>query len=131
MIQRVLKLPVNQSFFIFGARGTGKSTLLQKILPHETTYFFDLLDFDLETRLTRRPSEFREILEALPAKITTIVIDEVQKLPFLLDEVHHQIEVNQSRCFILTGSSARKLKRGQANLLAAELLPILCTLLRP
>ena len=120
MIQRTFKLPEKHSFFLFGARGTGKSTLLQTMLPEETTYFLDLLDYDLETRLTRRPSEFKEIIEALPPTITTVVIDEVQKLPFLLDEVHHQLETNKNRCFVLTGSSARKLKRGQANLLAGR-----------
>lgn len=120
MFQRLLKPSIHQSFFIFGPRGVGKTTLLQSLLPKEETLFLDLLDYDLELRLSRRPAEFREMMESLPSKNRWVVIDEVQKLPFLLDEIHSQIEKNKNRFFSLTGSSARKLKRGKANLLAGR-----------
>jgi predicted AAA+ superfamily ATPase len=71
-------------------------------------------------RLQRRPQEFSEILAGLPESIEWVFVDEVQKLPQLLDEVHRQIERNPKCFFALTGSSARKLKRGQANLLAGR-----------
>lgn len=120
MISRILKFPASHSFFLFGPRGVGKTTLLKERLPKDQTYIIDLLDFDTESRLVRRPKEFSEILNALPSTIKWVVIDEVQKLPFLLDEVHRSIEADSSRFFALTGSSARKLKRGQANLLAGR-----------
>lgn len=120
MIPRILTLPPRHSFFLFGPRGVGKTTLLTVQLPKEKTFVIDLLDFDTESRLIRRPREFSEMLAALPSAITWIVIDEVQKVPFLLDEVHRHIEANPNRFFALTGSSARKLKRGQANLLAGR-----------
>ncbi len=120
MFPRCISLPKDHSFFLFGPRGVGKTTLLKERLPAAQTYSFDLLDYDLERRLLERPREFREILDSLPPSIGWVVVDEVQKLPFLLDEVHRQIEKNPSRRFALTGSSARKLKRGQANLLAGR-----------
>ncbi|HCU25188.1 MAG TPA: ATPase, partial [Deltaproteobacteria bacterium] len=98
----------------------GKTTLLQEVLPVENTFWINLLDFEVESRFLQRPQAFRETLDTLPPQMEWVVIDEVQKLPFLLDEVHHQIERNKNRCFALTGSSARKLKRGQANLLAGR-----------
>ncbi len=89
-------------------------------LPRDRTHTMDLLNYDLETSLAQRPQMFREILEGLPSSVEWVVVDEVQKLPFLLDEVHSQIEKNPHRFFALTGSSARKLKRGKANLLAGR-----------
>lgn len=120
MISRIIQLPKRHSFFLFGPRGVGKTTLLAKCMQSDKTEVIDLLDFDTESRLMRRPKEFSEILAALPSAIEWVVIDEVQKLPFLLDEVHRHIEANPRRFFALTGSSARKLKRGQANLLAGR-----------
>lgn len=121
MIRRICNPILTHSFFLFGPRGTGKSTLLTQILPQNQSHTFDLLDYDLENQLLERPAHFREILEGLPNQIRWIIIDEVQKLPFLLDAVHQQIEKNKGRfLFALTGSSARKLKRGQANLLAGR-----------
>lgn len=122
MYQRSVNLPENNSFFLFGARGTGKSTLLQteflpKIPPKEVL-IFDLLDPDLDDELKRRPARLRERIDAQP-QVRWIVIDEVQKLPALLDIVHQLIE-NKGLRFALTGSSARKLKRGGANLLAGR-----------
>lgn len=120
MFQRIIKLPKNKSFFLFGPRGVGKSTLLHDVLPPQSTYCIDLLDYALETDLLQHPGKFAQILAGLPKSVRWVVIDEVQKLPFLLDEVHRDIEKNRTRCFALTGSSARKLKRGQANLLAGR-----------
>lgn len=120
MFPRLLQLPKNHSFFLFGPRGTGKTTLLAERLPAGAAYTFDLLDYDLETRLFNNPKEFSGIIETLPSSVSWIVVDEVQRLPFLLNEVHRQIEKNPRRYFALTGSSARKLKRGQANLLAGR-----------
>ncbi|MEK7122825.1 MAG: AAA family ATPase [Patescibacteria group bacterium] len=121
MVKRLLKLPKNHSFFLFGPRGAGKTTLLKELLPKEETYFIDLLNIETEMRYAHRPQTFAEELRALSPSIRWVVIDEVQKMPFLLDEVHRYIEeYNDKLLFALTGSSARKLKRGQANLLAGR-----------
>ncbi|HLD22243.1 MAG TPA: AAA family ATPase [Patescibacteria group bacterium] len=120
MISRLFIPPQNHSFFLFGPRGTGKTTLIKQSLSAEQTYTIDLLDFDTEFRFLNRPQEFSEVLAALPETIQWIFIDEVQKIPKLLDEVHKHIEMNSRFHFALTGSSARKLKRGQANLLAGR-----------
>lgn len=119
MFQRLLNLSKSQHFFLFGARGTGKSTLLKTALKPESTLFLDLLSIKLENQLSRNPDALKEIVHALPSEITTVVIDEVQKVPRLLDVVHALIEEKQKR-FVLTGSSARKLKHGSANLLAGR-----------
>ena len=122
MFPRNLKLPENHSFFLFGPRGAGKSTLLHQVLPADKTHYIDLLDYDLETQLLQQPGKFGQILSGLPETVQWVVVDEVQKLPFVLDEVHRHIEQNRRRHFALTGSSARKLKRGKANLLAGRAL---------
>ncbi|OGI10418.1 MAG: hypothetical protein A3I68_01705 [Candidatus Melainabacteria bacterium RIFCSPLOWO2_02_FULL_35_15] len=118
-IPRFLKLPKDHSFFLFGPRGSGKSTLISNTYNKENSFFIDLLDTELEERFSRNPKELIEIVEALPNKIKHIIIDEVQKVPRLLDIVHHLIE-KTSKLFILTGSSARKLKQEHANLLAGR-----------
>lgn len=121
MIQRIINLPKDHSFFLFGPRGVGKTTLLKETLPPENTYYIDLLDIETEFRYARRPKTFVEELRALPQRIKWVVIDEVQKLPFLLDEVQRFLEdKNNAFYFVLTGSSARKLKRGNANMLAGR-----------
>lgn len=101
-----------KSHFLFGPRGTGKTWLTRKQLPKAQT--FDLLDDDVYTRLLRRPRQLGDEIDS-----DLVVIDEVQKAPRLLDEVHRLIETRRIR-FLLTGSSARKLKRGGANLLAGR-----------
>jgi uncharacterized protein len=115
MFARQLVLPDSGSFFLFGPRGTGKSTLLGQLGPE--AHRFDLLDLGTYGELLAHP----ERLEALASaeRATTVVIDEVQRLPALLDEVHRLIEARRWR-FALTGSSARKLRRGGANLLAGR-----------
>ena len=114
-----IDLPAGQSAFLWGPRKTGKSTLLRLCFP--TAARFDLLDTRLMLELTRAPWRLREQARALDdaARAQPIVIDEVQKVPALLDEVHGLIESDGLR-FVLCGSSARKLKRGQANLLGGR-----------
>ncbi len=119
MFHRIADLTHSNSFFLFGPRGTGKSTLLHDRFKKEKAYFIDLLDPTLEDLFHRNPGELQQQVAALPAKIQWIVLDEIQKAPRLLDVVHHLIE-SSNRRFILTGSSARKLKRGASNLLAGR-----------
>lgn len=117
MYTRVLALP-GRSFFLFGPRGTGKTTWLRTVLQGQPSCWFDLvLDSEL-VRLTRDPRLFTQEVEALAAG-TWVVIDEVQRLPALLNHVQDLIARHGQRRyrFALTGSSARKLKRGSANLL--------------
>lgn len=119
MLKRLLQLPKKQSFFLFGARGTGKSTLLAEQFSPETSFWIDLLDPEQEDRFARHPKELEAITLALPKHITHVVIDEIQKVPSLLNVVHSLIE-KTSKFFAMTGSSARKLKYGGANLLAGR-----------
>jgi len=117
MYARRLDLPAllrRKSFFLFGPRSTGKTTLIDRQLPGARVY--DLLDADVYGRLLRRPAIIGE--ECRDAD-QVVVIDEIQKLPQVLDEVHRLIQKRGIR-FLLTGSSARKLKRGGANLLAGR-----------
>jgi uncharacterized protein len=107
----------HRSVFLFGARQTGKTTYLRETFP--TARYFDLLNARTFRELSSRPERLRESLETSDK---LIIIDEIQKLPELLDEVHLMIEADKQRRFILTGSSARKLKRGGANLLAGRAL---------
>ena len=119
MYTRSLKLP-RDSFFLFGPRGTGKSTWLRQQLPK--ALWFDLLRLPLVLELTRQPESFRSRVEAL-AKNSWVVVDEVQRMPALLDEVHAIIAEHGKRYrFALSGSSARKLKRLDVNLLAGRAL---------
>lgn len=115
MFPRSIAPPSESSFFLFGPRGTGKSTWLRSTFPHAC--FFDLLDYATYGELLAH----RDRLEAtaLASRASTVVIDEVQRLPSLLDEVHRLIEARGWR-FVLTGSSARKLRRGGVNLLAGR-----------
>lgn len=119
MIPRLIKLPEEQSFLLFGARGTGKSTKLKEQFQTKNSLWFDLLDPIEEERFALNPNELKNIVLAAPKHITYIVIDEIQKNPKLLNVVHSLIE-STDKCFIMTGSSARKLKRDGANLLAGR-----------
>jgi predicted AAA+ superfamily ATPase len=120
-ISRALRitLPPRQSAFLWGPRKTGKSTYLRTVFPDSLT--FDLLQTDLMLDLAKRPALLRERLLATPPEAlrSPVILDEVQKVPQLLDEVHWLIE-NQGLSFILCGSSARKLKRGGVNLLGGR-----------
>ena len=115
-----LELPPGKSAFLWGARKTGKSTFLKQRFPN--SLWFDLLDTDLFFQFTKRPALFREqiLAEDNSKRLQQpIIVDEVQKVPQILDEVHGLIEHKGLR-FILCGSSARKLKRSHANLLGGR-----------
>lgn len=119
MFHRLPSLPLRESFFLFGPRGTGKTTLLRTQLAAGTTHFIDLLDEELYDRYLRNPKILEAELEALVPRPKVIVLDEIQRLPKLLNIVHRLVEKKGWR-FALTGSSARKLKHGAANLLAGR-----------
>jgi predicted AAA+ superfamily ATPase len=119
MYARELALP-DRSFFLFGPRGTGKTTWLRTVLPH--AHWVNLLVDRVLVRLVRDPERFAQEVEALPAG-SWVVVDEVQKLPALLNEVQDLLVKHRQRLrFALTGSSARKLKRGDINLLAGRVI---------
>lgn len=116
MYSRILNLASllkKRSYFLFGPRGTGKSTLIARTLQNARVY--DLLDASVFQRLLREPTLISQETKAN----TLVVIDEVQKFPGLLDEVHRLI-AKRKQIFLLTGSSARKPRRGGANLLAGR-----------
>ena len=114
-----IKLPGRQSAFLWGARKTGKTTYLKRRFPDSLLYDFLKTDFFIE--ISKNPALFRERLLAKDKNILKhpIILDEVQKVPPVLDEVHWLIE-NKGLRFILCGSSARKLRRGHANLLGGR-----------
>ncbi len=122
MIKRLIRLPHNYSFFLFGPRQTGKSTLLKELFSAKQVLYYDLLKTEEYFRLSSHPELFREEVLTRQAAIRYVIIDEVQRVPMLLNEVHWLMEQVRAPIFILTGSSARKLKRGQANLLGGRAL---------
>lgn len=117
MFQRIIKPSLYNSFFLFGPRGCGKTTLLKSFFQDSPCRWIDLLDAEQEDRYALDPGLLYRELKGL--KDSWVVIDEIQKNPRLLDTVHRLIE-SSSLKFALTGSSARKLKRGAANLLAGR-----------
>ena len=125
MLERILKLREieDDSLFLWGSRQTGKSTLLKALFPKVRLY--DLLKTDVRMAFQLRPALLREECELLDEG-ELVIIDEVQKVPALLDEVHWLIE-NRGLRFILSGSSARKLRRSGANLLGGRALRYLST----
>jgi predicted AAA+ superfamily ATPase len=116
MFSRLVKLPENKSFFLLGPRGAGKSTLLKSTFQDKNPLIFDLLDVELVDELSLYPKRF---IERIGQNTNRVIVDEVQKLPKLLDYVHSLIEQKKIQ-FILTGSSARKLKQRGTNLLAGR-----------
>lgn len=115
-IRRFLPFP-GQSCFLFGPRGTGKTTWLEHELPG--ALLVNLLRPDVFRELQARPERLRELVLGNPDR-ADVVVDEVQRVPQLLSVVHDLIESEQGRRFILTGSSARKLRRGGGDLLAGR-----------
>ena len=117
-IKRLIKIDTGYSSFLWGARRTGKSHWIRHNLRPEDIIFIDLLQTDIFAEYASKPSLIRE--RFLNTK-KMIVIDEIQKVPALLDEIHWMMENKQIK-FLLTGSSARKLRRSHANLLAGRAL---------
>lgn len=120
------ELSQRKSFFLFGPRSTGKTTLLREQFSESA--IITLLRRAEHLPLAEKPSTFGDRVREILRKHRVVIIDEIQTLPALLDEVHHRIEA-EGVTFILTGSSGRKLKRGGVNLLAgrawqAELFPL-------
>lgn len=120
MYQRHCKLPENNSFFLFGARGVGKTSLIRERIHSNSILWIDLLDRRVEDRYATSPDLLFD--ECKSNQYDWVVVDEVQKIPSLLDTVHRIIETNtfSPPKFALTGSSARKLRNGGANLLAGR-----------
>ncbi|MFC1462299.1 ATP-binding protein [Verrucomicrobiota bacterium] len=116
MINRSITFP-SSSFFLFGPRGSGKSYWLKSIYAGNMAYI-DLLESRVLHRLSADPQRLSEYIPE--GHTDPIIIDEIQKLPPLLDEVHRLIERNRGMEFILTGSSPRKLRRTSSNLLGGR-----------
>ncbi len=116
IIGRFLTIPA-QSCFLFGPRGTGKTTWLEHELPH--ALLVNLLRPEVFRELQARPERLRELVLGNPDR-ADVVLDEVQRVPELLTVVHDLIESDHTRRFVLTGSSARKLRRGGIDLLAGR-----------
>lgn len=119
MFKRLMHIDptAGHSLFIFGPRGTGKTSWLKQHFPG--ALYFDLLNDDIYTELSARPTRLNDRIP--PSYNDWVIIDEVQKIPAILNEVHRLIESRQVR-FILTGSSARKLRQQGVNLLAGRAL---------
>ena len=110
---------LDEGMFLFGGRQTGKSTLLKERFPNAV--YIDLLNSEVRNRFMQHPEQFRERLLRYPPA-TLVIVDEIQKVPDLLDEVHW-LMVNKSLWFILSGSSARKIKKSGANNLGGRAIP--------
>ncbi|WP_300977203.1 AAA family ATPase [Flavobacterium sp.] len=116
--KQILEGAAEESLFLWGARQTGKSTLLKNLFPD--ALWFDLLQSDVFERFHKSPVQFRETILAT-ASGTVVVVDEIQKIPALLDEIHW-LMVNHSVRFVLSGSSPRKIIRSGVNLLGGRAL---------
>ena len=121
MYERIfdIKNRLDEGMFLFGARQVGKSTLLKNRFPK--AIYIDLLNSDLRRRFKQNTGLFKEMLTKYPAE-TLVIVDEIQKVPELLDEVH-SLMVDYGLHFILSGSSARKIKKSGANQLGGRAIP--------
>lgn len=122
MVQTIVSrffIPPQDSYFLFGPRGTGKSTWLRQIYPD--ALWINLLDLEEFRYYSAFPERLKETVKANPTK-KIVIIDEIQKVPEMLSMVHLLIEEKRGIRFVLTGSSSRKLKRLGANLLAGRAL---------
>ena len=121
MYKRVFNIEgkLDEGMFLFGARQTGKSTLLKE--RFKGSIYYDLLDPDVRKAFKRNPNSLKEALGDKPAG-TLVIMDEIQKVPELLDVVH-SLMVDKGLWFVLSGSSARKLKRSGANTLGGRAIP--------
>lgn len=121
MYERIfdIKNRLDEGMFLFGARQVGKSTLLKNRFPQ--AIYIDLLNSDLRRRFKQNAALFKEMLTKYPAE-TLVIVDEIQKVPELLDEVH-SLMVDYGLHFILSGSSARKIKKSGANQLGGRAIP--------
>lgn len=115
MYKRILSFP-KHSFFLFGVRGSGKTSLLKKVFPK--AFYIDLLDQELYQSYLSNTGQFYQEVCRRP-KGSLVIVDEIQKMPWLLNEVHRLMESFSLR-FILTGSSARKIRSRGVNLLAGR-----------
>ncbi len=114
---RIISLPRGKSFFLMGLRGSGKTSLLKRLFPEAP--YIDLLDEGLYQKYLAKPGLFYSRVKAFK-KESLIIVDEIQRMPELLNEVHRLIEGPSRHRFILTGSSARKLKKPGVNLLGGR-----------
>lgn len=119
MFGRLLRTSPRNSFFVFGARGTGKTTYIKQKFCSERSLYVDLLDPVVEDTYRRTPHRLEQEILALPIGVDWVLVDEVQRAPRLLDVAHRLIEATPKR-FVLTGSSAKTLRRGASNLLAGR-----------
>ena len=117
---QLLQIAEKRSFFLFGPRQTGKSTLLKALFP--SALYFDLLSKKTEELFTRSPEKLEQMAIASKTKqnIIQIIIDEVPRAPHILNEVHRLIEEHKEFRFILTGSSTRKLHQARTNMLGGR-----------
>jgi predicted AAA+ superfamily ATPase len=119
MIPRQCNLSKTNSFFLFGPRGSGKTTLIKQQFPADAAVYLNLLDDTLLDQLMLDFSRFTDLIDHPSQIAKAVIVDEVQKFPKILNVAHQQIQ-ERKRQFILTGSSSRKLKQAGANLLAGR-----------
>lgn len=119
MIKREFSPSESNSFFLFGPRGSGKTTFLDDYFTSSETLYVDLLDIEIYDQLLLDPARFEALINKSEHSHKRVVIDEVQRLPRLLDIVQQQIQ-SKKRQFVLTGSSRRRLKQSGTNLLAGR-----------